>query len=233
MDAMSTPERLEQMFAPFGLRITCGPLALRSVREADVPDIADAINRHGIYDDGRPFPFLDRWAENLGAHGLPTAQFYWRLWAGWSVSNWHLVLRVEHEGRLVGVQDVMARDFPDTRSLGTGSWLLRSEQGRGIGTLMRQAVCAFGFDELGAEQMTSSAFVGNAASQAVSRKVGYRENGVRRARAVDGGVRLTQDFALSPDDFVRPPFPVECTGVEEFRRSIGLEPHDPRRLLDA
>lgn len=218
-------DRLEQMFPPFALRIECGPLRLRAVREFDVPLIADAVNRDGIYDDGRPMPFLARWPEQLGEHGLPTAQFYWGLYANWSANSWHVPLLVEHDGQLVGTQDMgCTRPLATMGVVETGSWLLRSAQGKGIGTLMRQAVCAFAFDELGATQMVSSAFADNPRSRAVSRKVGYRENGVRRVPDPDGhGFRNEVQFLLEPDHLVCPPYPVVATGVAGFRASIGLD----------
>ena len=63
----------------------------------------------------------------------------------------------------MGVQGFAARDFPVLRTAETGSWLGAAFQGRGIGTRMRQAICAFLFDELGATQISSAAFVDNAA----------------------------------------------------------------------
>ena len=40
---------------------------------------------------------------------------------------------------------------------------------------MRQMICAFLFDHLDFEEITSGAFTDNPASLAVSRKVGYRD----------------------------------------------------------
>ena len=62
------------------------------------------------------------------------------------------------EGRLVGVQGVSTRDFPVTRTGETGSWLGQQFHGRGIGTLMRQAICVLCLDHLGFEEVTSAAF---------------------------------------------------------------------------
>jgi hypothetical protein len=42
---------------------------------------------------------------------------------------------------------------------------------------MRQVICAFVFDHLDAEYVTSGAFSDNLASLGVSRKVGYADNG--------------------------------------------------------
>lgn len=222
----TTPDPVETMFAPFALRITCGPLSMRAMRDHDVPAMAAAVREHGIYDDGRPMPFLDPWPERLGEHGLATAQFYWSAYAAWSPDRWRLPLRVEHDGELVGVQDLVARGpFHRTRSLATGSWLLRPHQGRGIGTLMRQAVCAFAIDELGAQEMHSAALSGNGRSLGVSRRVGYRPNGVARVVTATGEVREEQRVRLVPDDLVRPPHPVVATGVDAFVASI--TPQEP------
>lgn len=51
--------------------------------------------------------------------------------------DWSLSLAVLHEGRVVGRQDVMAKDFGVTGEVSTGSWLGLAHQGRGLGTEMR------------------------------------------------------------------------------------------------
>ena len=71
------------------------------------------------------------------------------------------------------------------------------------------------FDHLGAAEVTSGAFVDNAASLAVSRKVGYREGDVTRV-ARQGGLALHRRLVLRPEDLVRGE-PVEVTGVEPLR----------------
>jgi RimJ/RimL family protein N-acetyltransferase len=75
-----------------------------------------------------------------------------------------------------------------TRQVGTGSWLGESYQGRGIGKEMRAAILHLAFAGLGAMRATSSAFEDNPASLAVSRALGYVENGddivARRGRPV-------------------------------------------------
>ena len=61
---------------------------------------------------------------------------------------------------------------------------------------MRAAVLAFAFDGLGAQVAESSAFLDNAASNAVSRALGYEENGFG-SLAPQGVARDTQTV---PDD---------------------------------
>ena len=87
---------------------------------------------------------------------------------------------------------------------------------------MRQAVCTFVFDHLGATEVTSGAFLDNPASLAVSRKLGYRENGRRRLERRPGELAVNQQLVLSPADLVRGA-PLEVEGLPAFRRLVGLD----------
>jgi RimJ/RimL family protein N-acetyltransferase len=87
---------------------------------------------------------------------------------------------------------------------------------------MRQAICAFAFDHLDAAQITSGAFLDNPASAAVSRKVGYRTNGVRRVQRRPGEVAEHVDYLLTPADLVRSEHDLIVDGVAALRASIGL-----------
>jgi len=85
---------------------------------------------------------------------------------------------------------------------------------------MRQAICAFLFDVLGATQITSAAFVDNPASLAVSRKVGYRSDGtVRKNR--QGTPVDSRRLLLDPEAFVRGE-PIEVTGAEPLQAFLGV-----------
>lgn len=104
----------------------------------------------------------------------------------------------------------------------TGSWLGRAYQGRGIGTLIRQAICALLFDQLDAAEVSSAAFTDNPASLAVSRKVGYVENGTNRVQRRPGELAFNRRLLLTPEAFVRPADPVEVSGAGALRAAIGL-----------
>ena len=80
----------------------------------------------------------------------------------------------------VAVQQITADNFPLLRTVGTGSWVVRSHHGLGIGTEMRAAALSFAFDHLGAEFAITAAYTHAAASLHVSHKLGYETNGVRR-----------------------------------------------------
>ena len=170
-------------------------------------------------------PFYHPWTEAPDQISSPrnTAQYHWRTRADFSPAKWDLNLGVWRDGELLGIQGVGTEHFLVTRTGETGSWLGREHQGKGIGTAMRQVMCAFLFDHLDFEEITSGAFTDNPASLAVSRKVGYRDNGVRRLKRREGELALNLGLVLRPEDLVRGEHPLEVEGVAAFRRSIGLD----------
>ena len=86
---------------------------------------------------------------------------------------------------------------------------------------MRSAVLAFAFDALGARAATSSAFLDNTASNAVSRSLGYAEDG-RGALAPGGVSRETQRFRMTADAWrSRPRAAVEIEGLDACRDMFG------------
>ncbi len=144
--------------------------------------------------------------------GINTLQHYWSIRADLSPQRWTVNFLVRVDGRVVGVQSLHAEGFGVTWEVGTGSWVGLRHQGRGIGTEMRAAVLAFAFDHLGARTARSSAFTDNRASNGVSRKLGYRDDGtftqVRRGKAAE-----QTRFLLTPEWFVRPAWELVVTGV--------------------
>jgi RimJ/RimL family protein N-acetyltransferase len=207
-------DALAALWPPFGLRVTCGPLVMRPLRDEDFPEVL-AVVHAGIHGpDLMPFSFP--WTDLEGAEQeRQFLQYHWGERASLKPEAWALDLGVWHEGHFVGVQGVATHDFQVTRTGETGSWLGMEFHGRGIGTLMRQAICVLCFDHLGFEEITSGAFADNQPSQGVSRKVGYRENGARRF-ARKGSLATMVQLVLRPEDLVRPPYDVEVEGGERF-----------------
>lgn len=212
---------LATLFPPFGLHVALGPVELRPMTDEVVPALCELAER-GIHDPGE-MPFYVPWSTApSGELARNTAQYQWRVRAEFSRDAWDLQLAVFHDGTLVGCQGLRTEDFLVTRTGETGSWLGREFQGRGIGTTMRRAVCALAFDHLDFAEVTSGAFLDNPASLAVSRKIGYRPNGVRRLRRREGELALNQGLVLTPETFVRGDQEVSVSGVEAFRTHIGL-----------
>jgi RimJ/RimL family protein N-acetyltransferase len=227
---------LEEIFPPFALRISCGPVSLAVLRDDDLPELVELV-RHGIQAPGLPMPFLLAWHEEAFAPGAPdgfptsSLAWWWTQRATFAPDEWRLALVVRRDGVLVGVQDLHATDFAQTRLVMTGSWLGRAHQGQGTGTLMRQLVVGFAFDELGADRCESGYIVGNHASAAVSRKVGYLDNGRHRIvqRTRDGKVGADeQRVVVTPAKFVRPAGPVSIEGADSLRRFLAID-HEPGR----
>jgi RimJ/RimL family protein N-acetyltransferase len=211
---------LEELWPPFGLSITCGPLSLRAMRDQDLPELVAAA-AEGIHgDDLRPFPRA--WAGQPPLElGRDLASRYWKHRATFGPDDWGLPLVGRLEGKVIGVQGAEALRYPVLRTPDTFSWLTSSVQGRGIGTLMRQAICAFLFDELDAHAITSGAYADNPASAAVSRKVGYVANGTK-LELRDEQAAEHHKFILTRERFVRPHHPVVIEGGAALRALVGV-----------
>jgi RimJ/RimL family protein N-acetyltransferase len=214
---------LSEVWPPYLLSITAGELELRLVRDEDLPGLVE-LALDGVHD--RDFmPFAVPWTD-VDPADLPAnfARFHWSTRSSFSPERFALEFAVRVNGELVGAQGFSTRDFAITRTGETGSWLAQRYHRRGIGTRMRQAVCAFAFDELGATQVTSGAYLDNPASLGVSRKVGYRPNGVDR-KVRRGLLAEHQNLVLSKEDLVRGD-PLTVTGAEELRHFLGLAAPD-------
>lgn len=213
--------KLVEAFPAFGLRVEAGPLVLRPITDEVLPELIE-VALAGVHDPAS-MPFWVPWTD-APADELPLnyVQYHWGLRSRWSRERWSLEFAVEHEGRVVGCQGFSADDYLVTRTGETGSWLGREFQGRGIGTAMRQAICAFVFDHLDADEVTSAAYTDNPASNAVSRKVGYQPNGIVRKTRRTGEWQTNQRWLLTRDTLVRGD-PLTVTGADAFRRFIGLD----------
>lgn len=210
------------LFPPLGLTLEAGPLVMCGITDEILGDLCELAAR-GIH-DADEMPFYVPWTEAPADELAPnTAAYHWRTRAEFSPTQWGLHLAVLHDGRLVGTQGFETSDYLVTRTGETGSWLGREYQGQGIGTAMRQAMCAFAFDHLDAEAITSGAFLDNPASLAVSRKVGYVPNGVRRLKRREGELALNQALLLTPESLVRGAHEVRVSGLAAFRAFIGLD----------
>ncbi len=213
---------IADIFAPLGVHIVAGPLELRGLTDDDLVELAALVQR-GVHPPDR-MPFVEPWTDApAGELGRNTLQHHWRSRAAFSAAKWELSLGVWRDGVLLGAQGVSTKDFLITRSGETGSWLGLAHQGQGVGTAMRQAMCAFLFDHLDFAEITSGAFTDNPASLAVSRKVGYQENGRTRMERRPGELAVNIGLVLAPDAFIRGEHDVVVEGVEPLRRLIGLD----------
>ena len=214
------PTTLAAAWPLFGLRIRSERIELRLPRDDEILALID-VAKAGIH---RPeeMPFGVAWSV------VPSPEFergfvqhHWLMRATWAPEDWNLNLMVELEEQPIGSQSVHGRGFAVHRTVDTGSWLARPWQGRGLGKELRSAVLGFAFDGLGAEVAQSEAFLDNAASNRVSRTLGYEDNG-RGALAPQGVSRETQRFRMTADAWrsrARPPVAIE--GLDACREMFG------------
>jgi RimJ/RimL family protein N-acetyltransferase len=206
----------------FGLRIRSERLVLRLPTDDDLPGML-ALAKAGIHPP-EEMPFGVAWTDATGpAFDQGYLQHHWKWRGSWRIEEWWLNLMVEWDGRPVGAQTISGEEFLVHRSVDSGSWLGLAYQGRGFGKEMRSAVLSFAFDGLGATAATSSAFLDNAASNAVSRALGYAEDG-RGALAPRGVSRETQRFRMTEEIWrSRPRPPVQIEGLDACREMFGID----------
>ncbi|HUQ58445.1 GNAT family N-acetyltransferase [Lentzea sp.] len=172
------------------------------------------VAKAGVHDPAE-MPFYVPWTDTLAEDdGRATLQHFWGLRAKFAAKDWAIPFLVRLDGRVVGVQEIAARDFGVLREVNTGSWLGLEHQRGGIGTEMRIAVLQFAFDHLGATIARSAAWLGNPASNRVSEKLGYVHDGTMGA--APRGERLEHvRLRLDAAGFVRPEWEVSVEGLAE------------------
>ena len=212
---------IEDAWPLFRLRIRSERLVLRLPTDDDLPGML-ALAKAGIHPPDE-MPFGLAWTDVEGpAFDRSFLQHHWGWRGRWRAEEWWLNLMVEWQGKPIGAQTISGDDFAVHRTVDSGSWLGLAYQGRGFGKEMRSAVLSFAFDGLGARVATSSAFLDNAASNAVSRSLGYAEDG-RGSLAPRGVARETQRFRMTEEMWrSRPRPPVEIEGLESCRELFGI-----------
>lgn len=213
---------LETIWPPYALIIRAGDMELSPVRESDYPELAE-IARGGVRrDDVQAFVVdWDSGSDEQIARSI--AQYQWSTRAKFDVDEWTIEFTVRVGGRAVGVQGVNGRHYSTTRTISTGSWLARSEQGRGYGTRMRIAIVSAFADHFGASTFETAYVEGNEASKRVSEKVGYSPNGRHTVVAQNGEARTEYRLILEASDINRPVDPISVEGTAAFRRFLGLD----------
>jgi RimJ/RimL family protein N-acetyltransferase len=174
-----TRRMLVEHWPLFRLRVTTPRVELRYPTDDDAATLAE-VGAAGVHDPA-VMPFQVPWTD-LAPPRLQreTLQYLWRTRASWAPDHWDLPMAVVVDDTIVGVQGVHAHDFPTLRAVETGSWLGASYQGKGLGTEMRAAILHLAFRGLGAHWAHTAAFDDNPASHAVTRKLGYEQDGTRR-----------------------------------------------------
>ncbi|NBE94254.1 GNAT family N-acetyltransferase [Nonomuraea sp. KC401] len=187
----------------FDLSITTPRLELRLPSLDDLDELADRAAQ-GIHEAGF-MPFMFPWSDaDPAERARSTLQYHFRAWGSLAPEKWSIDFVVVYDGQVVGTQGLMATSFSVTREVGTGSWLGQRFHGKGIGTEMRRAVLHLAFAGLEAHHATTEAFEDNHASLAVTRKLGYQEDGIT-VHDRQGKPAVTRRFRLAREDWAESP----------------------------
>jgi RimJ/RimL family protein N-acetyltransferase len=212
---------LQDVWPLFGLRIRSERLVLRLPLDDEIPALID-VAKAGIHPPDQ-MPFGIAWTRSPSPEfERGFIQHHWAGRAHWQPDDWGLHLVVWLDGRPIGAQSLMAKRFAVHRTVNTGSWLGQAHQGQGFGKEMRGAVLAFAFEGLGARVAETEAYLDNAASNGVSRALGYVPDGYSRS-APEGVSREMQRFAMTEAVWrsrARPPVTIE--GLDACRDRFGI-----------
>ena len=177
-------------YPPLDVEVTTPRLTLRAATDDRLERLLPIVREGIVGDDELPF-------DDPISHYEPSPTREWRWLRGvWAARArveptwWRLSFVVEVDGALVGMQDLIAEDFPTFGAVATYSWLAPKARGQGIGREMRSAILQLAFAGFGAREASSDAFLDNHASNAISRALGYEENGL------DWATRRGQPFQL-------------------------------------
>ena len=176
------------------------------------------LAQEGIYEDAA-IPFSGAWIDRIHEPGFEdeTVEFYFGRLRDARPDHWHLEMLAFAGETLIGSQRLSSER---KREVWTGSWLARRFQRMGYGTEMRAAVLHFAFEYLGAERACSDAWIGNLASLAVSRKLGYVDVGTEFQHPRGEPVKH-QVLRLDRERF-QSPVPVEVEGLAAVLPWFGI-----------
>ncbi len=214
----------DALWPPLGLRVVGAGLELVWARDDLLLDLA-RLAAGGVHDEAS-MPFGVPWTRGTPVEvARSTLQYNWRSRGSMSPDSWDLALVVRRDGEVLGMQGIMAKGFPVTRVAESGSWLGRAHHGQGIGSRMRLLILHLLFDGFDARAATTTAFADNAASLGVTRKLGYRENGMKTASREGAAVEQVMFRMERADWEARPEWmrlDVELHGVGPVRELLGI-----------
>ena len=228
---------LANLWPVFGLLIQTPRLRLRLPRRDNLCELAQAARI--IAAPGEPQLHLPRMYQPSPGMERLFLQRYWRARAHWKPESWHLPLALYLDGRPIGSQDMWASDFAPPpvgrhRILGHPQRAGPRVRHRG-----RLAVLELAFGHLGAEEACTEYLDGNHASEKVSRKLGYADNGQHPVYRDD--TRRTTEYGSAwtarPGRPTVTAHPASSPGSRHAWRCSALAPARPRtprhRLLFA
>jgi len=182
------------------LKLATKRLELRVPNDDELSELAQ-IAAIGVHEPGQQ-PFLTPWTDlPPRERALHVMQQHWSRRGTWCAEAWALEMGVFHADQPVGMVTLKARNFSVLREVKTESWLGLEFHRQGIGTEARTALLSFAFERLGAVTAVTEVFQDNVGSQGVSRRLGYRPDGISRD-VLAGRVVVSDRLRLDASDWV-------------------------------
>jgi len=204
----------------FDLVVRTSRLELRLPRDDELVALM-RVAQAGVHDPA-VMPFSSPWTDLEGAafeQGF--LRYHWTTRGSVRPDAWALELAVFVDGAPVGCQALMASEFAVLREVSSGSWLGERFQGRGLGRDMRAAVLHLAFEGLGALVASTSAMAGNAASSAVTERLGYERDGLESAAPRGERVEYVR-YRLPRERWLeRRRADIEIVGLDRCRALLG------------
>ncbi|MBS1684178.1 MAG: GNAT family N-acetyltransferase [Bacteroidetes bacterium] len=156
------------------MRIETERLILRKPRLSDCADIVEGV---GQYDVARqtanvPYPYSSADGEAYIKKSLKN----------WGKTSYAFAIELKSEKKVIGIMSLEAiNTFAGTAT--TGSWINKQYWRQGYITEAKIAINDFAFDALRLRRLNSTVNVGNAASNATQKKLGYVHEGTMRQAA--------------------------------------------------
>ncbi|TFD85849.1 N-acetyltransferase [Cryobacterium lactosi] len=203
------------------LRLTTSRLVLRCPTDDELAALAD-LAAAGVHNPGER-PYLTPWTEGTPQQtAVHVVQQHRSRRGDWSPDSWALDLGLFCDDRPVGMVALRGREFPIRREVKTESWLGLAHHRQGLGTEARSALLHLAFAGLGAHSALTEVFQDNAGMQGVSRRLGYRHDGISRD-VRDGQFLISDRLRLNRDDwFATDRMRVDITGLAPCLPSFGL-----------
>jgi RimJ/RimL family protein N-acetyltransferase len=210
------------LYAPLDVAIHTPRLALLGATDDLLTRLLPVVRDGVVGPDENPFDDpMSLYAEN------PERELRWmrNIWKGRSSVSpefWRLYFVVMLDDEPIGMQDLIGADFAALGTVTSFSWLKPGARAAGIGTEMRSAILHLAFEGLDAKEARSEGFVDNLASNRVSQKLGYEENGYNWATRRGEPARL-QGWVLSRKRWsATRRADIRLTGVDACRAALGI-----------
>lgn len=170
MSSMSAADPNEPDRTAAGPTIELGDVLLRPWRQADAPAVTEACQD----------PEIARWVSIPQPYTLRDAEAFIAesrsMWTNGSGAAFAIVDAASD--RLLGA---VSRFGPDGHHANVGCWIVRDVRGRGLGTRALRALGEWTFATTGTIRLDAYIMVGNAASERMTERAGFRREGVLRA----------------------------------------------------